>query len=173
MLLVPGGYCARVDTLFNLPGVHVLDVAWHEWRRKLPAGLRLQVETSPAPTGCRGCGVIVEARGRRVRRLHEIPAFGARVELVWRQRRYRCAEPDCPVRRFSEDHDRAPPWAINQIARDNASVQSVARPLGVDWHTVWETIRPDWPRGVAFCPSSLWSARGGSGPLSIFALAIT
>jgi hypothetical protein len=23
----PGGYCARVDT-FNLPGVHVLDVAW-------------------------------------------------------------------------------------------------------------------------------------------------
>jgi transposase len=149
---VPGGYCARVDTLFNLPGVHVLDVAWHEWRRKLPAGLRLLVETSPAPTGCPGCGVIVEARGRRVRRLHDIPAFGAPVELVWRQRRYRCAEPDCPVRGFSEDHDLAPPraklttraawWAISQIARDNASVQSVARRLGVDWHTVWETIKP-------------------------------
>jgi hypothetical protein len=28
--VVPGGYCARVDTLFNLPGVHVLDVAWRE-----------------------------------------------------------------------------------------------------------------------------------------------
>jgi transposase len=149
---VPGGYCARVDTLFNLPGVHVLDVAWHEWRRKLPAGLRLLVETSPAPTGCPGCGVIVEARGRRVRRLHDIPAFGAPVELVWRQRRYRCAEPDCPVRGFSEDHDLARPraklttraawWAISQIARDNASVQSVARRLGVDWHTVWETIKP-------------------------------
>jgi hypothetical protein len=25
--LDPGGYCARVDTLFNMPGVHVLDVA--------------------------------------------------------------------------------------------------------------------------------------------------
>ena len=131
---VPGGYCARVDTLFNLPGVHVLDVAWHEWRRKLPAGLRLLVETSPAPTGCPGCGVIVEARGRRVRRLHDIPAFGAPVELVWRQRRYRCAEPDCPVRGFSEDHGLAPPraklatraawWAISQIAHHNASVQS-------------------------------------------------
>lgn len=24
----PGGYCGRVDTLFNLPGLHVLDVAW-------------------------------------------------------------------------------------------------------------------------------------------------
>ena len=87
-----------------------------------------------------------------VRRLDDIPAFGAPVQLVWRQRRYRCAEPDCPVRGFSEDHDLAPPraklttraawWAISQIARDNASVQSVARRLGVDWHTVWETIKP-------------------------------
>ena len=34
----PGGYCARVDTLFNLPGVHVLDVAWHERRGRLPPG---------------------------------------------------------------------------------------------------------------------------------------
>ena len=23
--VLPGGYCARVDTLFNLPGVHVLE----------------------------------------------------------------------------------------------------------------------------------------------------
>jgi hypothetical protein len=34
----PGGYCARVDTLFNLPGVHVLAVAWLGRRRKLPPG---------------------------------------------------------------------------------------------------------------------------------------
>ena len=26
----PGGYCARVDTLFNMPDVHVTDVAWTE-----------------------------------------------------------------------------------------------------------------------------------------------
>ena len=44
----PVGYCARVDTLFNLPGVHVLDVAWHEWRASCPAGLRLMVETAAA-----------------------------------------------------------------------------------------------------------------------------
>ena len=25
---VPGGYCARVDALFNLPGIHVTDVDW-------------------------------------------------------------------------------------------------------------------------------------------------
>jgi transposase len=149
---VPSGYCARVDTLFNLPGVHVLDVAWHERRGKLPAGLGLVVETESTPVGCPSCGVVAQAHGRRVRQLHDIPAFGAPVELVWRQRRYRCAEPGCPMRGFSEDHDLAPPqaklttraawWAISCIARDNASVQSVARRLGVDWHTVWNTIRP-------------------------------
>ena len=46
--VVPGGYCARVDTLFNLPGVHVLDVAWLGRRRKLPPGITLVVETDPS-----------------------------------------------------------------------------------------------------------------------------
>jgi transposase len=148
----PDGYCARVDTLFNLPDVHVLDVVWHEGRGRLPAGLRLIVETGSAETGCPACGVIAEARGRRSRRLHDIPAFRAPVELVWRQRRYRCTKPACPVRGFSEIHALAPPrakltgraawWAISCIQRDNASVASVARRLGVDWHTVWEVIKP-------------------------------
>jgi transposase len=95
----PGGSCVRVDTLFNLPGVHVLDVAWLGRRRKLPPGLALVVEADPAVTGCLGCGVIAESRG-----LRDIPAFGSPVELVWRQRRYRCVEPACPVGGFSEDH---------------------------------------------------------------------
>src|SRR5215212_9725432 len=150
--VVPGGYCARVDTLFNLPGVHVLDVAWRNDRGRLPAGLRLVVESHPVQAGCPGCGVIADGRGRRLRRLHDIPAFGSPVELVWRQRRYQCAEPACPVGGFSEDHDLAPPrakltvrvvwWAISRIQRDNASVASLARRLGVDWHTIWEAIKP-------------------------------
>jgi hypothetical protein len=46
----PGGYCVRVDTLLNMPGVHVLDVAWAYRRGKLPAGLRLAVESErPRP----------------------------------------------------------------------------------------------------------------------------
>ena len=148
----PGGYCARVDTMFNLPGVHVLDVVWREAVKRTPAGLRLVVETGSAGTGCPGCGVIAEPRGRRVRRLHDIPAFGAPVQLVWRQRRYRCGESACGVGGFSEDHELAVPrgkltvraawWAISCIQRDTASVASVARRLGVDWHTVWAAIKP-------------------------------
>ena len=97
----PGGYCARVDTLFNMPGFHVLDVAWREPSGRVPSGLRLTVESHPGAADCPGCGVIAVGR-RRVRRLHDIPALGAPVELVWRQRRYQCAEPACPVAGFSE-----------------------------------------------------------------------
>ena len=42
-----------------------------------------------------------EARGRRLRRLNDIPALAAPVELVWRQPRYRCVEPACPRGGFS------------------------------------------------------------------------
>jgi transposase len=148
---VPGGYCARVDTLFNLPGVHVTDVAWRRPGRGRER-LVLSVETAPGPAGCPGCGVLAAGVGRRVRRLHDIPAFGAPVELGWRQRRHFCAEGACPVGGFSEDTDLARPrakltlraawWAIGCIQSDTASVASVARRLGVDWHTVWSAIAP-------------------------------
>ena len=58
----------------------------------------------------------------------------------------------CPVDGISEDHHLAPSrakltvraawWAISCIQRDNGSVASVASRLGVDWHTVWEAIKP-------------------------------
>ena len=105
----PGGYCARVDTLFNSPACTYSTSPGASAVKRTPAGLRLVVETGSAGTGCPGCGVIAEDRGRRVRRLHDIPAFGAPVQLVWRQRRYRCGELACVVGGFSEDHELAVP----------------------------------------------------------------
>jgi transposase len=148
----PGGYCARVDALFNMPDVHVLEVSRHDRGGAGSHRLKVTVESHPAGVGCPGCGVIAMIHARRLRRLHDIPAFGAPVEVVWRQRRYRCLEPACPMTGFTEDHELAPPrakltgraawWAISCIQRDTASVASVARRLGVDWHTVWDAIRP-------------------------------
>jgi transposase len=82
------GYCVRVDTLFNMPGVQ----CWMSRGEALSAGLQLTVESHLMKTGCPGCGGIAVGDGRWLRRLHDIPAFGAPVELVWRQRRYRCVE---------------------------------------------------------------------------------
>lgn len=151
---VPGGYCARVDALFNLPGVHVTDVGWRcdEEGEVLSDRLVLSVETSPGPMGCPVCGVVAASHGRRLRRLHDIPAFGAPVELLWRVRRYRCVEPLCPGAVFTQVDDLALPraklttraawWAISCVQRDTASVAAVARRLGVDWHTLWDAIKP-------------------------------
>jgi len=142
----PGTHCARVDAVFNVPGIHVIDVGWRDGR------LRLTVETGTTVMGCPTCGVVAESHGRRERRLHDIPAFGAPVELLWRVRRWRCDEPLCPVGVFTEAHDLAPPreklttravwWAVSVIARDTASVAATARRLGVDWHTLWSAIKP-------------------------------
>ncbi len=151
---VPGGYCARVDALFNLPGVHVTDVAWRtdDDEKVLGDRLVLSVETGPGVVGCPACGVVAASHGRRLRRLHDIPAFGAPVELRWRVRRYRCIEPLCLGGVFTQVDDLAVPraklttraawWAIGCVQRDNASVAAVARRLGVDWHTVWDAIEP-------------------------------
>ena len=46
---VPGTYCARVDAVFNVSGVHV-DVGWRDDR------LQVVVETGPAAMQCARCG---------------------------------------------------------------------------------------------------------------------
>ena len=107
---------------FSVRGI----TTWHHAPRSAPTRcLRTQWRSS-AFSSCTGdcC-----RHGRRLRRLHDIPAFGAQVELVWRQRRYRCVEPACPLGGFSEDHPLAPAqakltsraawWAISCIQRDN------------------------------------------------------
>ena len=37
---------------------------------------------------------------------------------------------------------RACRWAINQLRREHASVQGLARQLGTAWRTVWRSIKP-------------------------------
>ncbi|MGI8524324.1 MAG: transposase family protein [Mycobacteriales bacterium] len=89
--------------MFHLPGIHVIDVGWRGGR------LCLTVETAATVVGCRRCGVVADSHGRRDRLLHDIPAFGAPVALIWRVRRFRCVEPACPGRVFTEEHELASP----------------------------------------------------------------
>jgi hypothetical protein len=86
-------------------------------------------------------------------RLVDAPCIGRPVELVWRKRSWRCDEPTCPVGVFTEQNETlAPPrallttracwWAIEQLRREHASVQGLARQLGAAWRTVWNSIKP-------------------------------
>ena len=142
------GYCDRCDLLVGLEGLHVLAV------ERDPGGrLTATVESAPGTIGCRSCGVVAHAHGRVEVRLVDAPAMGRSVRIVWRKRRWVCPDRHCPVRSFVE-HDeniavprakltvRACWWAIEQIRRENASVNGIRRQLGTGWRTVWESIRP-------------------------------
>jgi transposase len=139
--------CARCDAFLGIDGVRVVAVERDDGR------LRVTVETPPHLEGCRRCGVVAVGHGRRDRLLHDIPCFGAPVTLVWRKRTYACPDPGCPAGTFSEEAPtlvaaraklttRAIWWVIGQLRRDHASIQGAARRLGVDWHTVWDAVRP-------------------------------
>jgi transposase len=142
-------YCPRCDLLVGLDGLHVLSVDRDE-----EAGLlRVVVESPSGPMGCRSCGVIAESHGRRNVHLVDAPCFDRPVRVIWRKRTWRCEEPSCPTKVFTEQADhvaspralltvRACWWAINQIRREHASIAGLARQLGTTWNTVWSSIRP-------------------------------
>ena len=158
-----GNYCDRCDLLLGLEGLRVIAVE----RRGL-GSRTVTVESPPGPVGCPGCGVLATGHGRAPVPLVDAPAMGRPVRLLWRKRRWRCAEGACEVVTFLEqDHTVALPraklttraawWAIEQMRREHASVNGIRRQLGTSWRTVWETIKPllqiESPRRVrrAYC----------------------
>jgi transposase len=142
----PGArWCARADALFDVPGMHVLDIGRDEDGR-----LVLRVETDQAAMGCASCGVVAIGHGRREHRVHDAPCFGTPTTVVWCKRVWRCPDPHCPVGTFSETHDlvgpraklttRAIGWAVDALTHDDTTVSALARHLGVDWHTLWDAV---------------------------------
>ena len=85
-------WCARADALFDVPGMHVLEVARDDLGRLL-----LTVETDQVVMGCPSCGVVATAHGRRAHRVHDAPCFVTSAVPLWRKRIWRCREPACSV----------------------------------------------------------------------------
>jgi len=138
-------WCARADALFDVAGMHVLEVA------REPDRLVITVETDADTAGCRGCGVLATGHGRRLHPAADAPCFGVPVVVHWLKRVWRCGEPACPVGTFSETHEliaaraaltsRAVSWATDALSHDDTTVSALARHLGVDWHTLWNAVR--------------------------------
>lgn len=143
-------YCGRCDLLVGLAGLHVIAVEYDG-----DVGLlTVRVESPREPMGCFACGVVVGSHGRRDVTLVDAPCFDRPVKLVWRKRTWRCEEPSCPTKVFTEQDPevaaaprallttRACWWAVNQIRREHASISGIARQLGTTWNTVWTSIEP-------------------------------
>ena len=139
--------------MFGVPGVRVLAA---ERERD---GLGLVVETDQTVAGCRVCGVLAAAHGRREQVLHDAPFGHRRVRVRWRKRLWRCRELACPVSTFTEIHELAVPravlttravvWATDALAEDDTTVSALARRLGVDWHTLWDAVKGEAERRLA------------------------
>jgi transposase len=101
---------------------------------------QLAVETTATVIGCTGCGVPATPHGRRTVRVRDLPIGGRPVMLVWRKRLWRCREPACGVRTWTERAAAIRPRAVltkraraeacRRVGKDAHAVAAVARDLG-------------------------------------------
>ena len=135
---------ASASRLLGLDGFKVLaaEIAGGEWQ--------LEVQTTATVVGCQGCGMRAELHGRRTVRVRDLPIAGRPVVLAWRKRIWRCREPACEVRTWTERTtavrpravltERARAEACRRVGKDAHAVAAVARDLGVGWATVMRAV---------------------------------
>jgi len=135
---------ASGSALLGLDGFEVLaaEIVGGEWQ--------LEVQTTATVVGCVGCGVRAELHGRRTVRVRDLPSSGRPVVLAWRKRLWRCREPACGVRTWTERMaaigpravltQRARAEACRRVGKDAHAVAAVARDLGVGWATVMRAV---------------------------------
>jgi transposase len=133
--------------LFDLPGVRVRHVARDE-----DGGRMVHVETAAGyASGCPGCGVVSTAVQEYVTsRPRDLPYGERGISLVWHKRRWRCSEPSCARRSFTEAIEEIPTRtrttgrlrrAIASAVGDACrSVAEVADSFGVSWPTAHAAV---------------------------------
>jgi transposase len=134
----------HAEAMLGLNGFRVLKVD------RLPAEMTVTVETTVDVAGCATCGVRAEAQDRLRVDIRDLPCFGRTVRLVWLKRRWRCADPDCPAKTWTEDTEHVAPRAVltlragaeatRQVGELAMPVAVVARELSVCWWTVMNAV---------------------------------
>jgi transposase len=125
---------ASGSILLGLDGFEVIaaQVADDEWR--------LAVHTTATTVGCTACGSQARLHARRTVQVRDLPIGGRPVVLAWRKRVWRCGEPACAVRTWTEQRvairpravltGRARSEACRRVGKDAHAVAAVARDLG-------------------------------------------
>jgi len=112
--------------------------------------VELLVETTESVTGCPRCGVVATLHDRKPRWVRDLPVGGRPVVLVWFKRVWRCVEPACGQRTWSERTvairarsvltERARVECARRVGQDATDVARVATDLGVGWGTVMRAV---------------------------------
>jgi transposase len=124
---------------FEVTAAEIIDDEW-----------RLAVQTTTTTVGCAACGTQARLHARRTVRVRDLPIGGRPVVLAWRKRIWRCGEPACGVRTWTEQQaairpravltERARAEACRRVGKDAHAVAAVARDLGVGWATVMRAV---------------------------------
>jgi transposase len=132
------------EALLGLDGFRVLAV------EETTDELVVTVETTAEIVGCMTCGVRAEAKDRLRVDIRDLPCFGRPARLVWLKRRWRCADPDCTAKTWTEGSPhvasravltmRAGMEATRQVGELALPIAVVARELGVCWWTVMDAV---------------------------------
>jgi transposase len=135
---------ASGSRLLDLDGFQLVsaELVGGEWQ--------LAVQTTATVIGCGGCGVRATPHGRRTVRVRDLPIGDRPVVLAWRKRIWRCREPACGVRTWTERAaaigpravltERARAQACRRVGKDAHAVAAVARDLGVGWATIMRAV---------------------------------
>jgi transposase len=125
------------EALLGLDGFRVLEV------NEAPDELVITIETSLDVVGCRRCGTRAQAQDRMPIDIRDLPCFGRPARLRWIKRRWRCVDPDCEAKSWTEPSPhvdaqvvltrRAGAEACRQVGEEARAVSVVAAELGVCW----------------------------------------
>jgi transposase len=94
-----GDATGLAERLLGLPGLRVLEVA------EGPEELVVTVESTATLVGCGRCGLRAEAQGRARVDVRDLSCFGRPARLVWHKRRWRCREPLCDAKTWTESSE--------------------------------------------------------------------
>jgi transposase len=135
---------SAATAMLGLPGFVLLAVSERDGE------LEQAVETTGSVTGCPVCGIVAELHDRRPIWVRDLPSGGRPVTIVWVKRVWRCPEPVCPKRTWTETSaairprasltERARREACRRVGEDGHSVAQVAAVFGVGWGAVMRAV---------------------------------
>jgi transposase len=132
------------ETLLGLPGFRVLDVV------EADCEVVVTVESTAVRAHCRTCGARAEPQDRMPVDVRDLACFGRPARLRWIKRRWRCREPQCAARTWTEASEhvdaqvvltrRAGVEACRQVGENARPVSQLAEELGVCWWTIMNAV---------------------------------